>query len=94
MRSQATIPNIHGYVLLPDEWELPEGMSFVPRANDWKTNTYTISQWRVMEQAGAVFLPATGERGGTSGRICGKIDGNSTFRQKEWHTLVYVIYFL
>ncbi len=68
LRSQATIPNIHGYVLLPDDWELPEGMSFEPRANDWETNTYTVSQWRVMEQAGAVFLPATGERGGTSGR--------------------------
>lgn len=65
LRSQATIPNMHGYVLLPDNWEMPEGLTFIPQTNDWETNTYTVAQWRVMEEAGAVFLPAAGERRGT-----------------------------
>ncbi len=62
LRSQATISNVHGYVLLPDEWETPDGLTFVPQANNWETNTYTIDQWSLMEQAGAVFLPAAGVR--------------------------------
>lgn len=65
LRSQATIPNLHGYILLPDNWETPEGLTFVPNTNNWETNTYTVSQWREMEAAGAVFLPAAGERRGT-----------------------------
>ena len=65
LRSQATIPNLHGYILLPDNWETPEGLTFVPQANNWDTNTYTVTQWRTMEAAGAVFLPAAGERRGT-----------------------------
>ena len=66
LRSQATIPNLHGYILLPDDWETPEGLTFVPRANNWETNTYTVAQWRQMEQAGAVFLPASGQRRGVA----------------------------
>ena len=62
LRSQATIPNLHGYILLPDNWETPEGLSFVPNTNNWDTNTYTPTQWKTMEAAGAVFLPAAGER--------------------------------
>lgn len=62
LRSQATISNIHGYILLPDEWQMPAGLTFVPTANNWTDNTYTASQWITMEQAGAVFLPAAGER--------------------------------
>ncbi len=29
----------------------------------WEDNTYTLSEWRNMEEAGAVFLPAAGGRG-------------------------------
>lgn len=65
LRSQASISSAHGYVLLPDNWETPEGLTFVPNANNWGTNTYTVAQWKVMEAAGAVFLPAAGERKGT-----------------------------
>ncbi len=66
LRSQATIPNLHGYILLPDNWETPQGLTFVPLANDWETNTYNKSQWSDMEQSGAVFLPASGQRRGTN----------------------------
>ena len=64
LRGQATVCNHHGYILLPDAWQLPQGLSFRPQPNNWTTNTYTEEQWKQMEQNGAVFLPAAGVRNG------------------------------
>ena len=56
-----------GIVILPNDWELPEGCSFTSGyGSGYTTNTYTIAQWRNMEANGAVFLPATGFRNGTT----------------------------
>ena len=49
---------MYGIILLPDNWVCPNGLSFDPD----HTNEYTLSEWRQMEKAGAVFLPYTGER--------------------------------
>ena len=62
LRGQATVNNMHGYILLPDAWQLPQGLAFRPQPNNWQTNTYTAEQWALMEAAGAVFLPAAGVR--------------------------------
>ena len=62
LKGQATVADVHGYVLLPDSWTLPAGLSFTASPNDWTTNDYTAEQWAQMEAAGAVFLPATGYR--------------------------------
>jgi len=57
----------HGVVLLPDEWSLPSGLSFTPGAgNVYSTNIYTLDDWKRMESAGAIFLPAGGQRSGTT----------------------------
>ena len=66
LRSQATVNNVYGYILLPDSWLLPSGMSFTANANKWTTNTYSAADWAKMEQSGAVFLPAAGGRNGTN----------------------------
>ena len=58
----ATVAGNKGLVLLPDKWQLPEGLSFTADPTDWTTNTYTAEQWAEMEAAGAVFLPASGRR--------------------------------
>lgn len=62
LKGQATVADVHGYVLLPDSWTLPAGLSFSASPNNWTTNVYTAEQWAQMEAAGAVFLPATGYR--------------------------------
>ena len=55
-----------GLVLLPDGWILPDGCSFKAGLPDgFNTNTYTEEQWGNMALAGAVFLPAAGQRSGT-----------------------------
>ena len=65
LRSQATVCGVHGYVLLPDDFTLPDGLSWNYQTNDWDTNTYGPQAWSAMEATGAVFLPAVGFRFGT-----------------------------
>ena len=60
-RGMAVVNDVFGLVILPDNWKQPGGTSFEPGA---KINEYTADQWRKMESAGAVFLPAAGYRCG------------------------------
>lgn len=54
---------ICGLIILPDGWTTcPEGVdAFIPNTPHYP-NEYTLAQWKKMEQAGAVFLPANGYR--------------------------------
>lgn len=72
-----SVSSIDGLIILPDNWSLPSGVSFntcTSKGMWWQgitgydggtdhfaDNTYTKEQWLVMEKAGAVFLPVTGE---------------------------------
>ena len=59
----AVINGVAGMVILPDEWQQPVGLSFLPGfAYGYSYNVYTPSQWERMENHGAVFLPAAGMR--------------------------------
>ncbi len=62
--STATVVGMSGVVVLPDAWQLPEGVTFSPRAADYTTNAYDAAAWAKMEEAGALFLPAAGYRSG------------------------------
>ncbi|MBQ3835667.1 MAG: hypothetical protein II814_00895, partial [Treponema sp.] len=66
-KGAATVDSVKGWILLPDAWTLPAGASFAAgAASGYTTNSYTAGQWAVMENAGAVFLPVTGRRVGSS----------------------------
>ncbi len=66
-KGAATVNSVKGWILLPDAWTLPAGASFTAGcANEYTTNTYTAERWADMESAGAVFLPVTGLREGSS----------------------------
>jgi hypothetical protein len=66
--AKAQVNNINGLILLPDVFELPTGITMLnintgnATASD---NTYTISQWETLENAGCIFLPCSGYRNGT-----------------------------
>ena len=62
LRSLATVNGVHGFLILWDYWEDPYGLTFVPDAKDWTTNTYSDSEWSIMETFGAIFLPTAGNR--------------------------------
>ncbi|MBQ0129763.1 MAG: hypothetical protein KBT57_07995 [bacterium] len=60
-----------GLIILPDDWDwnkisLSEFAStWVPGSTSFANNNYSYSDWAKMEAAGAVFLPAAGNRDGT-----------------------------
>ena len=66
--AKANVNNVNGVVLLPDDWST----SYYDLNNtnvinaSFSDNTITVSEWSILEQHGAVFLPATGYRFGTS----------------------------
>lgn len=67
LRGVGNINGVPGVILLPDNWTLPAGMSFVAGTvirggNGYNANTYDAAEWATMEAAGAVFLPAAGRR--------------------------------
>ena len=67
LKGQATVNGVTGFILLPDDWEAPSGITFTAGTSlNFTTNTYTASQWALMEQRGAVFLPSGGYRNGSS----------------------------
>ncbi|MBR6355190.1 MAG: hypothetical protein IKS01_05345, partial [Paludibacteraceae bacterium] len=64
LRGLATVNDVPGCVLLPDNWSIPAGMSFVSSSYQasFSNNVYSVAQWEKMENAGAVFFPAAGNR--------------------------------
>ena len=62
---EGMVNGVNGVILLPDEWTLPEGLSFTSGNSMW-ANVYPVNLWAQMEANGAVFLPAAGSRNGTS----------------------------
>lgn len=64
LRSLATVNNVHGVILLPDQFKQPSGLEWQADAANYDINIYPLNQWIKMEQAGAVFLPAAGMRYG------------------------------
>ena len=63
----------NGLILLPDTWTCPEDVTFKSGfASDYSIEayadyqTFTLAEWEKLEAAGAVFLPASGRRDGSS----------------------------
>ena len=65
----ATVAGVRGIIILPDKFNDPmknngDG-AFKPKSErEWSENIYTETDWKAMEKAGAVFMPATGNRHG------------------------------
>ena len=62
------IDTIKGFMLLPDNWTCPNGVTFESNFK-WGYNgqlnyssyqIYTLSEWKLLEKSGAVFLPVAG----------------------------------
>ena len=73
LKGIAQVNGVNGLIILPDNWACPNGVNFVsgtpniPDDEDDKTyyathQTFSQEEWRKMEEAGAIFLPAAGQR--------------------------------
>ena len=66
--AMAIVNGVNGIILLPDDWNT--NIYSLSNTNNnyanFSSNTITFSQWTILEDSGAVFLPATGRRYGTS----------------------------
>jgi hypothetical protein len=83
LRGVAQVNGVNGLILLPDNWTCPEGLKFRSgfdaEQRDGaefyaKKQRYTLEAWTLMEEAGAVFLPANGvhmEKGLVDVQVCG-----------------------
>lgn len=69
--AEATVCGVKGLLLFPDRFERPACIDTINNINrssftlSFSDNIYTAVQWAQLEDAGAVFLPASGFRGGT-----------------------------
>ena len=69
--AEATVCDVAGLILLPDQFERPSTLAPIDNINhnnftiSFNDNVYNAEEWVLMEKAGAVFLPAAGFRGGT-----------------------------
>lgn len=67
----ASIDDVKGLIILPDEWVPPHGTSLIVGIRDTTQFDYTLynkfsaSEWIAFDTAGAIFLPAAGVRLGT-----------------------------
>ena len=75
--AKAKLNDINGVILLPDDWSSSYyALSNTNQAGaSFSNNVITAAQWATLEQHGAVFLPAAGDRIGTSVNNVGS-DGN------------------
>ena len=73
LKGCAQINGINGLIILPDNWISPDDISFNPGFHNSngeefypQHQSFTIKEWQKLEKRGAIFLPASGSRQGTS----------------------------
>ncbi len=73
LKGVAQVNGLNGLIFLPDNWTCPAGVTFKSGFHSSygveyyaAYQTFTADQWSKLESAGAVFLPASGDRYGSS----------------------------
>lgn len=63
LSTSATVNGVYGCIIFPDDFKKPADISWTYNASDWTVNVFSEAQWLLLEDLGAVFLPAAGDRG-------------------------------
>lgn len=88
--AKATVGSVRGVIIFPDSFTMPAGVSDMVNINTggaaYDGNVYTTEQWAAMETAGAVFLPAAGNRYGSEVYDVGTYGGywSSTYYGEDY----------
>lgn len=91
--AKAIVHGVNGVIIVPDDWTVNTYNfgSYNSSNAPFTYNTISDSQWNTIEQAGAVFLPASGLRNGTSVSSNGSYGYYWSVSAKS--SLAYCIYF-
>ena len=72
LKGVAQVNGVNGLIFLPDNWTCPAGVTFKSGFHSESSveaygqyQTFSADQWSKLESAGAVFLPAAGDRDGS-----------------------------
>ena len=75
LKGVAQVNGVNGLIFLPDNWTCPAGVTFKSGFHSESSveaygqyQTFSADQWSKLESAGAVFLPAAGDRLGSGVR--------------------------
>jgi len=84
--AKATVNDVHGVILLPDGWDATTYVLNNPNVffSHYADNVISLSDWTLMEAAGAVFLPSGGGRFGTN--ISGCNENGEKVKGNYWST--------
>lgn len=91
--AKARVNNVCGIILFPNSYTHPSGVEQPTNINvdaSWDGNIYNVTEFALMQAAGAVFLPAAGSRNGTTVKAeagsCGRY-WSVTYRDPStaWH---------
>ena len=64
LKAHAIVNYIPGLILFPDNWNAPWGLYTKMNASEYGINNYDIYHWKLLENSGAIFIPACGGRSG------------------------------
>ena len=86
----AQVNGVGGVIVFPDSYTHPSGVAAPQNVNNdfpsqsWGNNSYSASDWGSMQTAGAVFLPAAGDRNGTS--VCNVGSGGNYWSSSYYNS--------
>ena len=93
---KATVNGVCGVILFPDTYSHPSGVAVPTAINtgtaSFSANSYSASDWELLEAAGCVLLPTTGYRDGTEVSQV-NTEGYYQSSTKGWVFLVSVLAF-
>lgn len=84
--AKAKVCDINGVILLPDDWN-PNYYNLTNTnsvGDDFSSNIITAAQWIELEQYGVVFLPAAGNRDGTTINNVGNVGSYWSASRDDW----------
>ena len=84
--AKAKVCDINGVILLPDDWN-PNYYNLTNTnsvGDDFSSNIITAAQWIELEQYGVVFLPAAGNRDGTTINNVGIVGSYWSAFRDDW----------
>lgn len=92
-RVNCNINGINGVMIMPDNSTWPEGIGGNHNSFIYSDNTYSLSDWKTLQNSGAIFFPTAGYRNVGSIAITGGYYWSSTYSNDSYYRHAKSMYF-